>query len=667
MSSQSEKNLGRDSLPSDTQQDARQQGPQHHSVSAREDPIESKDWSKLAALNYKPFLLHNLVLVGTVLINLGWIVWLAVVYTQPFWHGPNFILDGGFSGYVSTLTKYFVIAQVFAIGKITPYRNMRWSEGRNAKNTIDSDYWPYEWTFLRFRAWRNNDYFFQMMDIAAYLFTGAVVQFESNLMKQSYNLSPPYEFLGFTPNRGIIIIALLCHCAFVVMYVAILIWLNAKETGLLTDPGSLAFYFAVFNHGDIRKDFRDLEDEDRRWCVRSHLSQNQYRIGYWRKGSHAVYEIRRDELSAALNDGRTPRRTNNYSRRKPMVYPEFRYVPWFLQTFWITIWMSVLASSLAILSTLVIRDSIINRGFNPHVSIKISPFVQLSPASFLWSFFPSFVADLLRTLVKSIDTFYRLTQPYADLKRRTASKDVIINAFTVSYINDLPLVVTWRACCNRHWKVAIASSFSLISGLIPTAAANMFYVDGNDWMAVWQLYFWPLITYMCCLLVYLLCMIPDESRYMPRDLETVADHMALFSQSSLLEGSKFELQYELGKPVLEPQRKSPIVRVSILAMIVSIPSIFRTMWSSIKVAVIGPPELETRVSAKLSELSDDRLPKFGIWNRERLESGVRKRSWVVTIDFDADKDDEKTATLFEDDYYRMKWSEVWKRLKENLF
>jgi len=202
------------------------------------------------------------------------------------------------------------------------------------ENTIDSDYWPYEWPILRFRALRNGDYFFQAIDIASVFFTGAVVQFESNLMQQSYNLSFPYQFLGYSINRGMIIIALICHSVFVVVHVAILVWLNGRGTGLLDDPGFLALYLGLFDRENIQEDFEGLEDEDRRWCVRENLKQNQYRIGFWEKGGRAVYGIRREilrEVNPAKDRFKHLKRwtatRKNPERRKARVYPEFRYLP----------------------------------------------------------------------------------------------------------------------------------------------------------------------------------------------------------------------------------------------------------------------------------------------------------------------------------------------------
>ena len=67
----------------------------------------------------------------------------------------------------------------------------------------------------------------------------------------------------------------------------------------------------------------------------------------------------------------------------------------------------------------------------------------------------------------------------------------------------------------------------------------MFYVQ-DGWVYIWTNYFYSVLVYMCLLIVFLLWTVPDEKRYMPRDLETIADHMALLSQSGLLDEGKFQ-------------------------------------------------------------------------------------------------------------------------------
>jgi hypothetical protein len=56
-------------------------------------------------------------------------------------------------------------------------------------------------------------------------------------------------------------------------------------------------------------------------------------------------------------------------------------------------------------------------------------------------------------------------------------------------------------------------------------------------------------------------------------------------------------------------------------------------WTVLKKAVIGPPELAVEILKSISSLSDDELPRLGIWKR--------KGEWAVSIDCDADEEDEK--------------------------
>jgi hypothetical protein len=108
------------------------------------DPINDYMERGLSSLNHKPFFLRAWVLLCAALMNIGWIIWLAIAYAEPLWQGSDFVLGGLFSGYIATAAKFLITQQVLNIGKIMPYRNMRYPAGRNVHNTIDSDYWPYE-------------------------------------------------------------------------------------------------------------------------------------------------------------------------------------------------------------------------------------------------------------------------------------------------------------------------------------------------------------------------------------------------------------------------------------------------------------------------------------------------------------------------------------------
>jgi hypothetical protein len=82
-------------------------------------------------------------------------------------------------------------------------------------------------------------------------------------------------------------------------------------------------------------------------------------------------------------------------------------------------------------------------------------------------------------------------------------------------------------------------------------------------------------------------------------------------------------------------------------------------WMTLERAALEPPELVQRVVERISTLNDEKLPRFGIWRRDR--------EWAVTVDCDPDEEDEKTSTLFEEDYYQIQWYELWKEVVERLF
>jgi hypothetical protein len=623
------------------------------------EPIDIKSY-QLPALNYKPFFLQTWVLAATIIINLSWISWLVVAYCSASITGSSFILGGLFSGYVATTTKFFITAQIMAMGRIMPYRNML-SASRttaNVKNTIDSDYWPYEWPVVRFRASWNGDFFFQFVDIVTFLFTYAVVQFESNILSQGN--------FGYYPNPGVIIITIICHGVVTITTIAILVWMDKKDTGLLADPGCLSLYLTLLDQEDTREDFRDIEAENRRWIVRERLKDSNYRIGYWRKGNQAIYGIRKSKIMSCpdlVSENKPP------YNRTPTKYPEFQYVPWFLATFWVIVWTSILAASLAIIATLAIHDDIVTNGFAPHAPTDIIAFVEISPASFVWSFFPSFAAELFVLLIQSIDTFYRLVQPYVDLKRKDPEPDAIIQAFRINYTNDLPFIVGIRAFLNKHYSVAFISSFSFVASFLPALAANMFWIEG-DRVVVQPSYFYTVLGYICFFIVFLLWSVPDRSRYMPRDLETIADHMALFSQSSLLDDGKFQIGEEI-RPVVS-SAKSESVWIQFQGLLSSLRKSLQTIkhdgwWKSylrIQKAVIGPPELVDRVVERLeaqarsvheNKILSSKLPRFGTW-----ENGD---SYLVGIDCN---EDEKMLSLFEESFYKIHWDDILKTLGEQI-
>lgn len=266
-------------------------------TSAIEVAIEIKDYRKrgLPRLNFKPTVLQPWMLILCTIANLVWIVLLCIALKKKVLRGPEFILGGPGAGYIATFLRFFVAQQAMNIGQIMPYLSMSAEDNNHDRhkmeNTIDADYWPYEWPIVRIRALRNKHFFFYFVDLASFFSTITIVQFESNILGEA---DDDHGSLVYTPNKGVVYISIACHAVFALIAICTLAWLQWKDTGLLAAPGSIAMYLAMLRKSDVQEDYRGLEAEARRWKVREHLLQNIYRIGYWeRDKAYAVYGIRR--------------------------------------------------------------------------------------------------------------------------------------------------------------------------------------------------------------------------------------------------------------------------------------------------------------------------------------------------------------------------------------
>jgi hypothetical protein len=65
------------------------------------------------------------------------------------------------------------------------------------------------------------------------------------------------------------------------------------------------------------------------------------------------------------------------------------------------------------------------------------------------------------------------------------------------------------------------------------------------------------IAYMGLFILVLLAAIPDETRYMPHEIETISDHISLLSQSSLLNSNKYQYTVPLPSQPQEAQGHPP--------------------------------------------------------------------------------------------------------------
>jgi Protein of unknown function (DUF3433) len=521
--------------------------------------------SEKRPLTYRPVLLWNTTLLSHILLTLVWVILLslALAIKSPL-NGSTFLLGGFSAGYISSALKFLAGLQLRALGQLIPYLSMASRDANDIKAscTVVADYFPYDYPCPRLRPILNGHSFFFFADLATFLGTSTLVQFSSNILHPVYGTHSGV-FRGWLPNRAIIFIVIGCHTVLMGITLVIMMWLYKRETGLLDKPGSLATMSGMLQGGvasgnGVCGDFAGLDAEDRRWEIRKKLENKTYRLGYWRReGSDSgwFYGIGRPEVGT---EGQGETITSD---RNPLP-PRFSYIPWFLRPLGLSIAIVILTVLLAVALTLICSTDALQSGFAPHGSTALSPSLMMSSAGFLWSFIPSFAADIYGLLFKNIDAFYRVTQPYVDLLTPGVSPQQSVRALILNYTSDLPVVVTFKALRNRHWMVAFSSCVSLVAAFAPALAANMFYPDfddnGDPRIFISQNPFFIVVALMGFHLLSLMMLMPEELRGLPHDLEPLSDHFSFLCGSSLLSDERFLFDKEemyVPKRAPQPRRQ----------------------------------------------------------------------------------------------------------------
>ncbi|KAH0541254.1 hypothetical protein FGG08_004259 [Glutinoglossum americanum] len=509
----------------------------------------------LKRLNYRPLLLQNWVLLTHIAIILGWTGFLIFLLfrARPL-RGNPFTLDGYLWGYISTGIRFLAQQQSVNLGKIMPYCSMASSpEDRGGAKTVTADYYPYDWPVPRFRLWRNGHRFYFLTELSTFLSTFALVQFSSNILRGVWGGD---DFLGYLPNKGIVYIVIACNAVLLLSTVSTFLWLCTHDTGLFAEPGSLAFLIGMLQNSNVLDDFSDMDRDCSAHEMRKRLKGNYYSIGYFRRssGSNIVYTIgiADDDLTPKTRMNPGSQNGGDAPRTPSLQQPGF--LPWFLSPLCVTLWIGLAIAALSVALTLLVHDSILDQGFPPHAPTRASPVLQMSAAGFLWSFVPAYVADLYRLLWKNTDLFYRIVQPYADLRSPRPAEE---SSLMLNYTACLPVVITLKAAWNGHWKIALVSLLSFLSSFTTSLAANMFYLDWFSdhqhgpvypWIVVNRIPFLIMTAYFGIIAIAFSILMPDRKRRLPHDIETLADHISLLCRSSLRGWEAFSLGSAMKKP-----------------------------------------------------------------------------------------------------------------------
>jgi len=151
-------------------------------------------------------------------------------------------------------------------------------------------------------------------------------------------------------------------------------------------------------------------------------------------------------------------------------------LPWFLRPLWTSLWaISAVTLLLAFLIVSYLPSTRVAGAFEPDVPATVNRF-GFSGTNFLYSFLPCLLGEICLLLWIPMDLSHRRFAPLLALSDREEG-DTAERTLLVSYAADSWLLAPASALANRHWRVALFASMSLIAGTLPILAGGVFWAQ----------------------------------------------------------------------------------------------------------------------------------------------------------------------------------------------
>lgn len=157
-------------------------------------------------------------------------------------------------------------------------------------------------------------------------------------------------------------------------------------------------------------------------------------------------------------------------------------------------------------------------------------------------FLPTLLAALTTVYWTSTDTHLRILQPFAGMYHdggRDARQNLLLE-----YPHCLPIEITIRALGNRHYKLALVSTISFLSTILPVIAGGTFVATPNKNSAGettgYQIKginrnIYAITGYFLLAAICLITLLPNRNRKLPRLVQTFADIISFCYASSIMQ------------------------------------------------------------------------------------------------------------------------------------
>ncbi|EFX01897.1 hypothetical protein CMQ_4968 [Grosmannia clavigera kw1407] len=321
----------------------------------------------------------------------------------------------------------------------------------------------------------------------------------------------------------------------------LLIYFRYNMTGLLCDPRSIADFIVLSSDSSTLADYYGTEVMGTRDEIRVALRQRgPDRLGYWtwddgrgkqiwhgigpgqadsiwRGQSQNGNKAGREHGGGILGRNGVHRTSGDNSLRDTAPSPQtgsarYSYLPWCMRSIQL---LCFIAASFSLLLALFIVSFLpsthFEAGFLPEVATT-STLGAFSPASFLYSFLPALLGQIMFLLFASLELSFRILQPWAEIARHPGGAPPEASILA-DYPACLPLQSTLHAAINRHWHVAALSLLSVLFAFLPALAGGLFLASeaplgGSkvrmvSYMALYGVVLALLVLYFACLVAAL--------------------------------------------------------------------------------------------------------------------------------------------------------------------
>jgi Protein of unknown function (DUF3433) len=365
----------------------------------------------------------------------------------------------------------------------------------------------------------------------------------------------------WTSVQGVSWTLVVLYAFLVLALVLCLFRFQSRYSALMWDPVSLADVIPLFQKSNTLHLFEQSEISH---SLRAHIPPRLLRLGYWTTstGSDIFYGIgeenapvRQSAEKVRIPKEKTTKKdldsfdverlrysdAESFTRSIHSPFTRYRWAPWFLRDSAVLSWV-ILAASLTIAFIVVsFVHNAVQYGFNP-LLLSGTNSKGFSPSNFLYSFLPALLGMFLFLAWQPIDTYFRSVQPLVNLshpKGATAEHSLLL-----SYPSCYPVETTVLALLNRDLKVAWISFVGLMSITIPVLAGGVFtaqYFKEQDQIRVAATMpaYYALVVFVTVYAASFLVIWPKRKRYLPHNINTIADLVSFMYQSPLLTDPAF--------------------------------------------------------------------------------------------------------------------------------